>query len=85
MKLQNTSVDQRGVIHHLGLLIFVVAVFAAVGFAGYRVYNNSQTGEDSAISVQSDDSFLADQLDDESAALLLSIDELESSDKDGDQ
>lgn len=86
MKFNSEPLNQRGVIHHLGLLIFVVAVFAAVGFAGFRVYNDNQTNnEGPVISAQDDDDALASKLDAQSAALIANIDKLDNTDTDGDK
>ncbi|NBU33152.1 hypothetical protein EB118_01415 [bacterium] len=43
IKKDTMKKNQDGIVHHLALLLVGVVVLSAIGFAGYRVYNNKNS------------------------------------------
>jgi len=43
--MKNIHNQQEGVVHHLGLIILLLAVLGAMGFAGWRVWQAKETAK----------------------------------------
>lgn len=37
--------NQQGIVHHIGIFILVLVVFGALGFAGFRVWQNREAAK----------------------------------------
>jgi len=43
--MKNIHKQQEGIVHHLGLIILLLAVLGLMGFAGYRVWQARETAK----------------------------------------